>query len=101
MRERFNKGNYRERLARGEFKCVVIHQGAPELDVAAKEPVGTVSQLVSYRDSSDNEIARVHQYLRPDGTLAGSGLPDPKRLFENGIFYRIIKKKNQPPDSMP
>jgi hypothetical protein len=48
--------------------------------------------MVSYRDPNDDEVARVHQYLRPDGTIAGSGLPDPKRLFEDGIVYRLMKK---------
>jgi len=37
------------------------------------------------------EVARVHQYLRTDGTLGASGLPDPKAVLENGILYRIRK----------
>ena len=92
MRERFNRGKYWERMLRGEFKPVVIDQGNPQPDVKAKEPLGTVSQTVSYRDVHNDEVLRVHQYLRPDGSLGGSGMPDPKRLFENGTFYRLVKK---------
>ncbi len=92
MQDRFNKGKYWERMRQGEFAAVVIDQGQPQPDVASKEPNGTVSQMVSYRDAQDDEIARVHQYLRPDGTLGASGLPDPKRLLEAGVLYRLMKK---------
>ena len=94
MRERFNKGKYWERMLKGEFKAVVIDQGQPQPDIAAKEPSGTVSQTVSYRDKNNDEVLRAHQYLRPDRHLGASGMPDPKRIFEDGILYRLIKKKN-------
>lgn len=92
MRERFNKGKYWERMLQGEFSSVVMHEGLPEPEIATKEPPGTVSQMVSYRDANNDEVARVHQYLRPDKTIAGSGKPDPKRLMENGVLYRLMKK---------
>jgi hypothetical protein len=50
--------------------------------------------MISYRDRNDDEIARVHQYLRPDGSIGASGLPDPKRLFEDRVLY-ILEKKNK------
>ena len=34
-------------------------------------------------------VAEVHQYVRPDGSLGGSGLPDPKRLYKDGILYAV------------
>jgi hypothetical protein len=45
--------------------------------------------MVAYYDGQGDEIARVHQYLRPDGTLGAAGRPDPKRIFENGVLYRL------------
>ena len=95
MRERFNRGKYWERAFNGEFIQVVVAQGQPQPEIAAKEPPGTVSQIVSYRDSNNDEVARVHQYLRPDGKVGASGLPDPKRLFEDGTVYRLIRKAKQ------
>ena len=92
MQYRFNQAKYWERMRQGEFAAIVIDQHQPQPEVAAKEPVGTVSQMVSYRDVDNNEVVRVHQYLRPDGTLAASGRPDPKRLLENGVLYLLIKK---------
>jgi len=43
--------------------------------------------MVSYRDGQDNEVARVHQYLRPDGNLGLKGRPDPKKVLAQGILY--------------
>jgi hypothetical protein len=58
----------------------------------ANEPFCTWTQEVFYIDANNDEIARVHQYLRPDGTLGASGLPDPKQLVENDIVYRLRKQ---------
>ena len=50
----------------------------------AGEPVCTRSQLVTYVDVQGQRVAIVHQYLRQDGTLGASGLPDPKWLLHDG-----------------
>jgi hypothetical protein len=42
----------------------------------------TQTQTLSYYDAAGNEIARAHQYLRADGTIGASGLPDPKVVYE-------------------
>ena len=42
-------------------------------------PPGTRSQIIRYFKGRQ-WVLEVHQYLRPDGTLGASGLPDPKRL---------------------
>lgn len=43
--------------------------------------------MISYLDTNGQEVARVHQYLQPDGTLGASGKPDPKRLLQGGVLY--------------
>lgn len=51
---------------------------------------GTVSQRVEYWDTVQGrlvKIATVHRYVRPDGTLGASGLPDPKRVLHDGVLY--------------
>jgi len=45
--------------------------------------------MVAYLDAGGQRIALVHQYLRPDGTIGGSGRPDPKELLEDGIIYYV------------
>ena len=91
MCEIFNREQYWERLQRGEFRAVLLEDRIPA-SIEADEPKDTRSQMISYRDKDDNEMARVHQYLRPDGTIGASGKPDPKRLLFDGILYRLHKK---------
>src|SRR3990172_8867319 len=97
MRQLFNDGRYWERAANGEFNTVVLETRHPSL-LAANEPFCTQSQMVSYRDQNNNEIARLHQYLRPDCNIGASGKPDPKRLFQDGILYRLEKAPKPPKD---
>lgn len=87
----FNEEGLWEKTKSGEFQAVTLEHRHPSL-TAANEPFCTYSQMISYRDSVGNEIARVHQYLRPDGSIGASGKPDPKRVFLNGTLYRLAKK---------
>jgi hypothetical protein len=92
MQRRFNEGGYWERLRSGVYTAVVRENRHPSL-TAANEPFCTQSQMVSYLDQNDNEVARVHQYLRTDGSIGASGKPDPKRLLEGDILYRLKTSK--------
>jgi len=87
----FNEGGLWEMTKSGELSTVTLEDRHPALTVA-NEPFCTYSQMISYRDRSDNEVARVHQYLRPDGTIGASGKPDPKRVFIGGTLFRLIRK---------
>jgi hypothetical protein len=51
---------------------------------------------MAYDDASGVMVAVVHQYLRPDGSLGASGLPDPKRLLVNGILYIVVASPPAP-----
>lgn len=65
-------------------------------DALTSEKVQITSVMLSYHNENGDEMARVHQYQRPDGSLAASGKPDPKRLVQDGILYRLIKSpKNE------
>jgi hypothetical protein len=81
----FNEGRYWERAQAGEFRQVVFWRGRT---TPSFEPPGTESQMVRYIDQSGDDVAQVHQYVRPDGSLGGRGhRPDPKRLFQDGAIY--------------
>ena len=82
----FNDGNYWSRAQAGEFQQSLEKER--HLDpFRTAEPLCTHSQILIYYDKEGNEIARVHQYQRPDGTLGGSGRPDPKGLIIGGVIY--------------
>jgi hypothetical protein len=97
LRKLFND-NYLDGIKSGQIQQEIM-RGAdrhPSLPLAS-EPYCTKSQTVRYVDPVTKlELARAHRYLRPDGTIGASGLPDPKRVFHNGILYRLIKAKNLP-----
>jgi hypothetical protein len=89
LRRLFNNNRYWERLQDGEFTQSVRrrkHLGAAKPDL----PLCTHSEVLEYRDKSSQQIAVVHQYVRPDGTIGGSGKPDPKMVRVGDIIY-ILK----------
>jgi hypothetical protein len=91
MQKMFNERGFWEKTKSGELSAVTLEDRHPAL-TAANEPFCTLSQMISYRDASGNEVARVHQYLRPDGTIGASGKPDPKRVLVGDTLYRLVKK---------
>lgn len=89
MRQKFNSRGYAQKVEAGEWTAIVLESRvSPNLP---QEAVEIQSVMLSYRDQNGNEVARVHQYQRPDGSLAASGKPDPKRLVQDGILYRLKK----------
>jgi hypothetical protein len=87
LRALFNEGQYWTRSRNGEFSLEYIYnKPAP---AKAGQPRGTKSQIIAYINSNGEQIALVHQYLKPDGTLGGSGKPDPKELLVGEVLYKI------------
>jgi hypothetical protein len=82
----FNEGQYWLRAQTGPLWQTVEENGHPSPPLAG-EPLCTCSQIVSYRDQDAREVARVHQYVRPDGSLGLSGCPDPQQLLHEGVLY--------------
>jgi hypothetical protein len=86
LREMFNEGRYWELAKQGQLHEKLYSEGPPQK--ASGEPPGTLSRIVVYLDLAGRQVAVVHQYLRKDGSLGGSGRPDPKKLFHRGTEYR-------------
>jgi hypothetical protein len=95
MRCKFKLAGYFSRLQAGELKAVLLEEGHPAPEKSG-QPFCTRSQQLSYRDSNNSEVARVHQYLRPDQTIGASGKPDPLRLIYRGAMYRLKKGAKDP-----
>lgn len=88
LRSMFNNGCFRDRLRSGELRAVVKVSSHPSPEKAI-EPVCTLSEILAYLDDNDQRIALVHQFTRRDGSIGGSGLPDPKLLLVDGIWYYV------------
>jgi hypothetical protein len=92
LRHLFNHGNYWARAKAGDLSQHLLRERHPALPLAPV-PYFTKSQLIAYWDAGGQEVARVHQYLLPDGTIGASGMPDPKRLLHEGTLYRLERQK--------
>jgi hypothetical protein len=88
----FNGGRYAELVEQGILHEVLIREGNPSL--SSNQAHGTRSQVIAYKDDKGKQIAIIHRYLRADGSLGGSGRPDPKKLLHNGTLY--IMRENLP-----
>lgn len=97
MRRIFNEERYYERTLEGELTAIVKAVRPASVIEPDRIPAGSISQEVRYYDENNNEVARVHQYIKPDGTIGAWGRPDPKRLLHNGTLYRLDKRPNEEP----
>ena len=85
LRRIFNESGYWELVKQGKLFEKVYSEEPPQK--RSGEPPGTLSQILAYLDSQGRQMAIVHQYLRKDGSIGGSGRPDPKKLFYQGTVY--------------
>ena len=86
LRKMFNDGKYLEQVKQGALRPVLVANNHPS-PPRANEPTCTRSQYIIYVNRNGKKVAGVHRYLRPDGKIGASGLPDPKELLINGILY--------------
>jgi hypothetical protein len=87
LRQLFEKQGFPERIKKGQVSERIVASAPP----AAKStflPEGTLSQRVAYIDGRGQQCAIVHRFKKPDGTLGGSGMPDPKEVMVDGVLYK-------------
>ena len=78
-------GGFAAQIEAGRLREVVVKDRPCPL---ASEPAGTRSQMVADVDGV-RRVALVHRYLRPDGTVGASGMPDPKELLDDDVLYFV------------
>jgi hypothetical protein len=98
MRCKFNRGRYWQRLRKGELTAKMLRDRHPA-PPSSGQPHCTRSQMLSYLDSNNQEVARVHQYVLPNNTVKGK--PDPKRLFYDGVLYHLASLPQSAPTNGP
>ncbi|MBM4438323.1 MAG: hypothetical protein FJ029_14115 [Actinobacteria bacterium] len=98
LRDLFNASGLTERAEDGTVSVILRadrHPSPPRGD----HPVCTRSQSLEYVDANGTRLAVAHRYLRPDGTLGGSGRPDPKAVLVGGEL--LIAVAGQEPVNNP
>jgi hypothetical protein len=96
MRWLFRRHRFLARVKSGELMQRITRNTHPSR-TAACEPFCTLTQEISYDNPDGQEQARVHQYLRTDGTIGAWGLPDPKRLKIGTRIYAMHKRDARVP----
>ncbi len=89
LRDLFAEKDLWHRSMYGDLHPVKIADGHPSPSQSG-EPLCTRSQRLAYVDADGNPVAQVHQYLREDGSIGGSGLPDPKLILHEGTVYGVL-----------
>jgi hypothetical protein len=81
IREAFKEAQLWLKVQRGDLCDRLVSDGHPKPPLS-DDPICTRSQIVAYVDDEGNEVARVHQYLRPDKSLGGTArAPDPQEML--------------------
>ena len=90
LRQMFQQQDCLGRLQRGELVERLLKDRIPAPPPRGMPP-GTRSQIIAYIDRNGVQVAVVHQYRLPNGTLGASGLPDPKRLLFDGLLHIVVE----------
>jgi hypothetical protein len=85
LRDIFDRGRYSDRARSGELTERELVRGRPSLSSA--RPPDAISRRVAYYDDAGSELAVAHELTLPDGTIVGSGRPDPMRVHVDGTLY--------------
>jgi hypothetical protein len=85
LRSIFDRGRYAERARAGELIERELVRGRPSLSSA--HPADAISRRVAYYDHTGRELAVAHELVLADGTIGGSGRPDPMRVDDDGTLY--------------
>lgn len=84
IRREFNACQFWQRTMDGQLITRLARPERHADPLRTEEPLCTMSQTVEYFTLDGQRVARVHQYLRLDGTIGGKGRPDPKWLRVGG-----------------
>ena len=88
LRILFNRLKLYDAVQRGELSIAIKEDRHPRVPKSG-DPHCTHSQMVGYYDAEGREVAVVHQFLRPDGTLGASKRPDPKKVLHEGVKWKV------------
>jgi hypothetical protein len=93
MRWLFRKHNIWRKVKRGDLTEKILRSKPAILE--AGQILDTKSQSIVYLDALSQQIAKIHQYQHLDGSLGGSGKPDPKQLMIGNIIYHQPKSNHK------
>jgi len=88
MQDLFRDRNFSEKIKNKELTELVYRERHAN-PLTSGQPFCSYSQLLSYHDVEGTEIMRAHRYMK-DRKIGASGIPDPFRIFIDGIVYKRV-----------
>jgi len=89
----FNESQYPTMIQQGLLLKKFLRNDHLKHPEEKNEPNCTHSQAIRYSNNQGQLVVEVHQYLRNDGTIGGSGKADPKRLIIEDTVYSVYPIK--------
>jgi hypothetical protein len=85
LRDKFNnnEGGYPSKIATLLKRTIYNELASPK----SSQVPGTRSIVDRYYNEAGQPVMTLHHFLKPDGTLGGSGKMDPKELLVDGTIY--------------
>jgi hypothetical protein len=93
LRKVFRDSGIEKQVLEGKLLHRVEANGHPSPPLA-DEPICTRSQIVVYFDANKQKVCKIHRYLRKDGTLGASGLPDPKLVRVSDDLTYLLRESD-------
>lgn len=94
IRQLYNESSYPSMIKKGLLSRKLSrnsHLSKPKTG-EKQLPYCTHSQILRYYDKNGELCLVLHQYLKPNGMIGGSGKPDPKRLLLGNTAYYVENK---------
>ena len=88
LRRLFNT-YYLESFQRGDLTKVIESSRRPSAH--SNQAIDVKSEIWRLYNRNGDYIAAVHTYVKPDGTLAASGKPDPKEVIIGQNRYVLLE----------
>ena len=99
LRAIFNAQGFHERAQHGDLTIVTLDRYTrTPTESVIPHIEGTRFEIVEYRDSNNDIVARAKQWRRADGALAYSGLHDPLYLLDSGIVFKHSERRSADPN---
>ena len=99
LRHYYNSiGDFEARLRNQEVWMAVMPGSERDASPAYQEAQGTKSRMVLMFDTASGELlVKAHEIRRPDGSLGGSGMRDPKWIRRpDGVVMKQARRKRRP-----
>src|SRR5438874_13754463 len=89
LRQLYARFGIERRIGSGELVGHVRRRTERPAPASSGEPRGTLSHVVVYVNAENRGVVVAHEYLRPNGTIGGSGQRDPKWLREGNKVWKL------------